>query len=64
MVYDWKARVKGRFTAPTKAEGTLSESYRGFLRDTRTGEIRDEPGIDQYWYCDTGKTTWKAKSAG
>jgi hypothetical protein len=62
IVYDWKARVKGRFTAPTKASGTLSESYRGFLRDTRTGEIRDEPGIAKYWYCDTGKTTWKAKS--
>jgi hypothetical protein len=62
VVYDWKARVKGRFTAPTKASGTLSESYRAFLRDTRTGEIRDEPGTDKYWYCKTGKTTWKAKS--
>jgi hypothetical protein len=38
------------------------ESYRGFRRDSRTGEIRDEPGIAKYWYCDTGKTTWKAKS--
>jgi hypothetical protein len=62
-VYDWKASVKGKFTAPTRAKGTLSLSYRTFLRDSETGEIRDEPGIPTYGYCKTGKITWKAKPA-
>jgi hypothetical protein len=62
-VYDWKVSVNGKFTAPTKAQGTLSVSYRSFLRDSETGEIRDEPGIPQYRNCKTGKVTWKAKQA-
>jgi hypothetical protein len=62
-VYDWTVWVKGRFTAPTRAKGTLSSSYKSFLRDSETGEPRDEPGIDRYHVCKTGKTTWNAKPA-
>jgi hypothetical protein len=60
-IYDWKASVKGKFTAPTRAKGTLYLSYRGRLRDSDTGEIL--PGD---WHCKVGKTgkiTWKAKPA-
>jgi hypothetical protein len=57
-VYDWKVWVKGRFTAPTKAKGTLSSSYTGFLRDSDTGERAEGS-----YTCKTGKTTWKGKPA-
>lgn len=60
-VYEWKVSVKGKFTAPTKAQGTLTLSFREFLRSTETGEIRDLPGGAKYGYCKTGPTTWKAK---
>ena len=56
LVYDWKARIKGRFTSPTTASGTLRVSYHGTLRDTRTGEPRDGG-----WDCKTGRTTWHAE---
>jgi hypothetical protein len=62
-VYDWKVWVKGRFTAPTKAKGTLSSSYKSFLRDSRTGEPRERDGKVLYHTCKTGKTSWSAKPA-
>jgi hypothetical protein len=58
LIYDWKASVKGRFTAPTRAKGTLSLSYRGRLRNSETGEI-----LEGDFKCNTGKLTWKAKPA-
>ena len=59
-VYDWKVSVQGRFTAPTRARGTVSVSYRYHLRDSDTGEIL--PGTERV--CRVGRTgtiTWRAK---
>jgi hypothetical protein len=60
-IYDWKVSAQGRFTAPTRARGTVSVSYRYHMRDSDTGEILPGEAI-----CKVGRTgtiTWKAKPA-
>jgi hypothetical protein len=61
LIYDWKASVKGRFTAPTRAKGTVYLSYRGRMRNSDTDEIL--PGEFNCKVGKTGKITWKAKPA-
>jgi hypothetical protein len=60
-IWDWKVSVKGRFTAPTRARGTVFVSYRHRLRNSDTGEIL--PGEFNCKVGKTGKITWKAKPA-
>jgi hypothetical protein len=60
-IWDWKVSVKGRFTAPTRARGTVFVSYRHTLRNSDTGEIL--PGELICKIGETGKSTWKAKAA-
>jgi hypothetical protein len=60
-IWDWKVSVKGRFTAPTRARGTVFVSYRHTLRNSDTGEIL--PGEFICKIGKTGKSTWKAKPA-